>query len=178
MKVAFLDRDGTLNVDHGYVHKPEDLELVTGAKQALHKLLANDYKLILVTNQSGVGRGFFTEEQLHEANDRLQDLLELKFLKIYFCPHHPEAKVLKYHKVCSCRKPKPGMILQAFEDFPQINREQSFMIGDSLRDVEAGKSAGLGRNILLSNRNCRDEINAGVGSNFPETIISWQNLLL
>ena len=81
MKVAFLDRDGTLNIDYGYVHKPEDVELVSGAKQALHKLIANDYELILVTNQSGIGRGFFTEEQLHKTNERLQDLLELKFLK-------------------------------------------------------------------------------------------------
>ena len=76
--------------------------------------------------------------------------LRTKVLKIYFCPYHPQAKVLKYRKVSSCRKPEPGMILQAFEDFPQIDREQSLMIGDSIRDVEAGISAGLKRNVLLS----------------------------
>ena len=86
MKVAFLDRDGTLNVDHGYVHKPEDVQLVPGAKEALHKLVENDYKLILVTNQSGIGRGFFTEEQLHETNARLQEFLNSVFLKSIFAP--------------------------------------------------------------------------------------------
>ncbi|MEE2923587.1 MAG: HAD family hydrolase [bacterium] len=172
MKVAFLDRDGTLNIDYGYVHKPEDVELVSGAKQALHKLIANDYELILVTNQSGIGRGFFTEEQLHETNERLQDLLELKFLKIYFCPYHPQAKVLKYRKVSSCRKPEPGMILQAFEDFPQIDREQSLMIGDSIRDVEAGISAGLKRNVLLSDVY---ELRSYAIENHLETIVSWQD---
>ena len=106
MKVAFLDRDGTLNVDHGYVHKPEDVQLVPGAKEALHRLVEKNYKLILVTNQSGIGRGFF-QEHLHETNARLQEFLELNFLKIYFCPHHPQAKVLSYRKVCSCRKPEP-----------------------------------------------------------------------
>ena len=175
MKVAFLDRDGTLNIDYGYVHKPEDVELVSGAKQALHKLIANDYELILVTNQSGIGRGFFTEEQLHETNERLQDLLELKFLKIYFCPYHPQAKVLKYRKVSSCRKPEPGMILQAFEDFPQIDREQSLMIGDSIRDVEAGISAGLKRNILLSDVY---ELRSYAIENHLETIVSWQDFLV
>ena len=175
MKVAFLDRDGTLNIDYGYVHKPEDVELVSGAKQALHKLIANDYELILVTNQSGIGRGFFTEEQLHETNERLQDLLELKFLKIYFCPYHPQAKVLKYRKVSSCRKPEPGMILQAFEDFPQIDREQSLMIGDSIRDVEAGISAGLKRNVLLSDVY---ELRSYAIENHLETIVSWQDFLV
>ena len=175
MKVAFLDRDGTLNIDYGYVHKPEDIELVSGAKQALHKLIANDYELILVTNQSGIGRGFFTEEQLHETNERLQDLLELKFLKIYFCPYHPQAKVLKYRKVSSCRKPEPGMILQAFEDFPQIDREQSLMIGDSIRDVEAGISAGLKRNVLLSDVY---ELRSYAIENHLETIVSWQDFLV
>tara|TARA_B100000674_G_scaffold490011_1_gene505017 strand:- start:2033 stop:2569 length:537 start_codon:yes stop_codon:yes gene_type:complete len=178
VKVAFLDRDGTLNVDHGYVHKPEDIQLIPGAKEALHKLVENDYKLILVTNQSGIGRGFFTEEQLHETNDRLQDLLELKFLKIYFCPYHPQAKVLKYRKVSSCRKPEPGMILQAFEDFPQIDREQSFMIGDSLRDVEAGIQAGLRRNILLSNPlNIQNEKLTDLVSSI-ENITCWQNFTI
>ena len=173
MKVAFLDRDGTLNVDHGYVHKPEDVQLIPGAKEALHKLVDNDYKLILVTNQSGIGRGFFKEDQLHQTNNRLQELLELKFLKIYFCPHHPEAKVLKYRKVCSYRKPEPGMILQAFKDFPQIDKEQSFMIGDSLRDVEAGKHAGLNRNFLLS---VRPDLRHPKQTNKAHHITCWKHL--
>ena len=178
MKVAFLDRDGTLNVDHGYVHKPEDIQLIPGAKDALHRLIENDYELILVTNQSGIGRGFFTEEQFHKTNERLQDLLELKFLKIYFCPYHPQAKVLKYRKVSSSRKPEPGMILQAFEDFPQIDREQSFMIGDSLRDVEAGIQAGLRRNILLSNPlNIQNEKLTDLVSSI-ENITCWQNFTI
>ena len=176
--MAFLDRDGTLNVDHGYVHKPEDVQLIPGAKEALHKLVEKNYKLILVTNQSGIGRGFFTEEQLHETNDRLQDLLELKFLKIYFCPYHPQAKILKYRKVSSCRKPEPGMILQAFKDFPQIDREQSFMIGDSTKDVEAGKSAGLSRNILLLDRYNKDGLNPSVNMHQTEIIISWLDFLI
>ena len=173
MKVAFLDRDGTLNVDHGYVHKPEDVQLVPGVKEALHRLVEKNYKLILVTNQSGIGRGFFQERHIHETNDRIQELLELKFLKIYFCPHHPQAKVLNYRKVCSCRKPEPGLILQAFEEFPQIDRELSFMIGDSVRDVEAGIQAGFTTNFLL---NIQSDLRYPKQTNKVHHITCWKQL--
>ena len=79
MKVAFLDRDGTLNVDHGYVHKPDDVKLVDGAKQALHKLILNGFKLIMITNQSGIGRGYFDLDDFHKTNQRLCKLLEIEF---------------------------------------------------------------------------------------------------
>ena len=149
MKIAFLDRDGTLNVDHGYVHKPDDVKLVDGAKQALNKLILNGFKLIMITNQSGIGRGYFDLDDFHKTNQRLCKLLEIEFLNIYFCPHHPEATVAKYRQHCVCRKPKPGLFHQAFTDYPMINKSDSIMIGDSVRDIQASSSIGIGISYLL-----------------------------
>lgn len=149
MKVAFLDRDGTLNVDHGYVHKPDDVKLVDGAKQALHKLVLNGFELIMITNQSGIGRGYFDLDDFHKTNQRLCELLEIEFLNIYFCPHHPEATVAEYRQDCICRKPKPGLFHQAFSDYPMIKKSDSIMIGDSIRDVQASSDIGIGMSYLL-----------------------------
>lgn len=149
-KAIFLDRDGTITVDSGFVHKEEDLELLPGAAEAIR--LANEHRfmVVVVTNQSGVARGYFTEEDVRAFNSHLALALAEQGARIdafYYCPHHPEASIPTYRKACFCRKPQPGLILQAAREL-DIDLSQSWVVGDSLRDVEAGKRAGC-RTILL-----------------------------
>ncbi len=137
-KAIFLDRDGTINVDSGYLFRPEDIEFLDGAIEALALFVAEGYKLIIITNQSGIGRGYFTEEQYEifskAFNSRLRELgVEITATKM--CPHSPDQE-------CSCRKPNPEMILQAIEEH-NISAKDSFMFGDKLSDVECGEAAGV-----------------------------------
>ena len=147
--MAFLDRDETLNVDHVYVHKPDEVKLVDGAKQCLLKLVLDDLKLIMVTNQSGIGRGYFDLDDFQNTNQRLSDLLEIEFLNIYFCPHHFEAAVEKYRQNCICRKPESGLFHQAFTDYPVISKSDSIMSVDSTRDLQASPTARIGESYTL-----------------------------
>lgn len=139
----FLDRDGTLNWDPGYVHKVEDFRLLPGVIEGL-KLLSEKYLFIIITNQSGIGRGYYTEDDMHAFNAVLIEELEkyeIEIKKIYFCPHHPD-------EICECRKPNPTNILRAAEEY-NIDLEKSWMIGDHPSDVQCGLNAGC-RAIYLS----------------------------
>ena len=147
-KAIFLDRDGTVNKYVGYLHNPEQLELLDGVGEAIRKINLSGYLAIVVTNQPVVARGEVTVEGLQEIHNKMETLLgkEGAYLDgIYYCPHHPdkgfdgEVKELKI--VCECRKPKAGLLLQAAKDF-NIDLSQSWMIGDSENDVLAGKNAG------------------------------------
>jgi D-glycero-D-manno-heptose 1,7-bisphosphate phosphatase len=141
-KAVFLDRDGVINKDPGYVHKIEDFELYSDAIKAL-KLL-KDFKLIIVSNQSGIGRGYYKEEDFHKFNTHLTEELKkqgIKIEKTYFCPHHPDIK-------CDCRKPNIKFIKQAEKEF-NLDLKNSFMIGDHPHDIEFGQKAGL-RSIYLT----------------------------
>jgi rfaE bifunctional protein nucleotidyltransferase chain/domain len=144
-KAIFLDRDGTLNYDKkGYIHKVEELEFYPDVFESLNSL-KHDYSFIIITNQSGIGRGYYTEAQFHEFNDKLVEKLSDKGIKIektYFCPHHPEEE-------CICRKPNLKFIRQAQKEF-NINLEQSWVIGDHPHDVELGKKAGCKAIYLLT----------------------------
>ena len=145
MKVLFLDRDGILNEDVSYLYKISDLKWVPGIFDALRLAREAGYELIVVTNQSGVARGMFTEEDVQNLHEHMQDELLMEgipLLDIYYCPHLEGAAMPAYDVVCDCRKPKPGMILQAMEDHP-IDSHESFLIGDSPRDVEAAHGAGI-----------------------------------
>ncbi len=144
-KILFLDRDGVLNVDTGYLHKIEDLQWIPGVKEGLLKAVHDGYEIIVVTNQSGVARGYYTEEDvaiLHTHMVKILGSWGIPILRFYYCPHYVGAPIEKYNVECNCRKPKPGMILQAFEEY-EIDKERSFLIGDSVRDVEAAVAAGL-----------------------------------
>ncbi len=137
-KAVLLDRDGTINVDHGYLHDPEKLEFLPRAVEALQLLQEAGYILIIITNQSGIGRGYFTEGQYQRFNDALVAELKLRGVEIaatYMCPHAPS-------EPCACRKPAPAMALEAIRDF-DIDAARSFMLGDKLSDVECGRAAGL-----------------------------------
>ena len=145
-KAVFLDRDGTLNVDVHYLHKIEDLIWTPEAKEALAFLCRKGYKLFVVTNQSGIARGYYTIAQMEELHEHMnQELAQLgaHIEKFYYCPHHKSEGVLpEYIKDCDCRKPKPGMLLQAFAEY-DLDKAASLMIGDSQKDVEAAEAAGI-----------------------------------
>jgi len=141
---AFLDRDGVLNLDHGYVHRIDELDIVPGAGEAVRLLNDAGYLVVVVTNQSGVARGLYGEDDVRRFNDELAARLAAQGARIdafYYCPHHPEALVARYRVACDCRKPKPGLLAQAARDF-DIDRGKSFLIGD--RDGDSEAAAGFG----------------------------------
>ena len=143
---AFLDRDGVLNVDHNYVHRPEDLEWVPGARRAVARLNEQGFLVIVVTNQSGVGRGYYTEADVDRFHARLQaDLAEdgAHIDAFYICPFHRDATVERYrHPDHPDRKPNPGMILRAAADW-NVDLAGSFRVGDKNSDIEAARAAGV-----------------------------------
>lgn len=150
-KAVFLDRDGVINVDHGYVGKIEDFEFLPHVKEALAFLKAQQWKLILVTNQSGIARGMYSEQDFHKLTDFMQGELSkvnAQFDGVYFCPHHKEAQVAEYRQDCSCRKPKPGMLLKAAQEL-DIDLGLSIMVGDHASDIKAAKAAGISKLVLV-----------------------------
>ena len=141
---VFLDRDGTINVDHGYVFRPGEFEFIAGAPEAIRRLRDAGYLMIVVTNQAGIARGLYGEADVHELHRHLDRELERHGTAIdayYYCPHHPEKGIEPYRRECACRKPLPGMLLQAAADF-SLNLGGSFLVGDKLSDIEAGLAAG------------------------------------
>jgi D-glycero-D-manno-heptose 1,7-bisphosphate phosphatase len=149
-KAVFLDRDNTLIDDPGYINNPDQVNLLDGVAEAIIELKELGYKLVVVSNQSAVARGIVTEKVLAEIHERLKQLLAEKgaYLdQIYYCPYHPEGVVRKYRKESDWRKPNPGMLLTAAEEM-DIDLSQSWVIGDSSRDMEAGLQAGC-RTIFI-----------------------------
>jgi D-glycero-D-manno-heptose 1,7-bisphosphate phosphatase len=142
----FLDRDGVLNVDRGYVHRWENFHWIPGAREAVAAFNRAGWLVIVVTNQSGVGRGYYSEAEMHALHARMaEDLAKVgaHVDAVYFCPHHPDAAEDHYrHPDPPDRKPNPGMLLRALEDFP-IDRERSLMVGDKGSDMEAARRAGI-----------------------------------
>ena len=144
-RVVFLDRDGTLNEEVCYLYKPEDLHILPGVKEALRMLKAAGYRLGVVTNQAGVARGYYKPEDVQKLHLHMNQLLERDGAGIdafYYCPHHPVHGIGPYKIQCRCRKPGTGMFEMAKERF-DVDKAHSFMVGDKLLDVEAGKNYGL-----------------------------------
>jgi len=151
-KAVFLDKDGTLVHDVPYNVDPEKITFYEGVHEALHSLRQHGFLLIMVTNQGGLAKGLFNEEQLLTSLDHIQMTLKRSGVAlddILFCPHHPHGTVQALSKPCSCRKPEPGMLLEALEKW-NVTPGRSWMIGDILNDVEAGNRAGL-RTVLIDN---------------------------
>lgn len=138
-KAFFLDRDGVINVEVDYLSDPDKAELIPGVPEALREIHAHGFLAIVVTNQSGVARGMYTQNEVNAVHRRIDELLAAAGAKVdgwYFCPHHP-----KHTGPCDCRKPAPGMLLQAAREH-EIDLANSVMVGDRLSDLEAGRAAG------------------------------------
>lgn len=142
-KLLFLDRDGTIIVDKHYMHDPKEIEFLPHALKALKLFMEQDYKLYVVTNQSGIGRGMFQEAQMHEVHKKMDELMLSEGIKIeeyLFCPHSPDDN-------CDCRKPSPKLLNQVLNKY-QYDPQNSYMIGDKISDVKAGTNAQI-KGVLL-----------------------------
>ena len=152
-KALFLDRDGVINVEKNYVYRVEDFEFIDGIFDVLRSFQERGYLLIIITNQAGIGRGYYTEEDFHRLNTWMLDVFKDKGItitKVYYCPFHKEYGMGEYKRDSYDRKPNPGMILKAEKDF-NIDLSKSILIGDKESDIEAGINAGIPKNILINN---------------------------
>lgn len=153
----FLDRDGTINFDPGYIKNPDDVKILPGVSEGIRKLKVElGFKIVVVSNQAGVSKGLMTIEDVHAVNNRIQELLKKENAEIdafYFCPFHPDYDDEEKSK---CRKPSPLMLLKAAEEL-DIDLTRSFMVGDRAGDIEAGLNAGV-KSILLQSEIAEEEI--------------------
>jgi D-glycero-D-manno-heptose 1,7-bisphosphate phosphatase len=147
----FLDRDGVINVDHAYVYRPGDFDFVPGIFELCQYAQEKGYKIIVVTNQAGIGRGYYSENDFHSLTEWMCEEFEkegIQVLDVFFCPYHPIGGVGSYKRYSDCRKPEPGMILEA-QKRHDLSLERSVLVGDKESDIEAGLSAGISTNILF-----------------------------
>lgn len=159
-RALFLDRDGVINVDQGYVHKSDAVEFVDGIFELVRMAKEAGFLVVLVTNQAGIARGYYSESDFHA----LMNWMKTCFVQqgsqldaVYFCPHHPEHGIGEYRRECDCRKPAPGMLLQAQREL-DIDMARSIFIGDKPSDMAAGLAAGIGTLLHLN-----DEANSESG---------------
>ena len=152
--VIFLDRDGVVNADIGYLWRREDCVWIPGAPAAIRLFNERGRPVVVVTNQSGVARGYYTEQDVESLHRWMNAELNRQGARIdafYFCPHHPDGAIPEYTRVCDCRKPQPGMLLQAMEDW-RADPAKSVLIGDKESDVAAAAAAGI-RGYLFDGKN-------------------------
>jgi D-glycero-D-manno-heptose 1,7-bisphosphate phosphatase len=150
-KAVFLDRDGIVNVDHDYVHTIENFTFTDGLFELCRAAQRRGFVLVVITNQSGIARGYYTEEDFHALTTWMVEALaseHVDIAKVYYCPFHPEASVARYRMDSFDRKPNPGMLLRARDEL-QLDLGASLLIGDRLSDIEAGRRAGVGRLCLI-----------------------------
>jgi D-glycero-D-manno-heptose 1,7-bisphosphate phosphatase len=150
-RAVFLDRDGVINVDRHYLHRTEDFEFIAGVPQALQRLQQAGWKLVVVTNQSGIARGMYTEDDYRRLTRHMRALLAetgVTLDAVLHCPHLPDGPVAAYCIACECRKPAPGMLVQAALRL-NLDLARSVMVGDKGSDLQAGRSAGVARCLLV-----------------------------
>ncbi|MDQ4123837.1 MAG: HAD family hydrolase [Acidobacteriota bacterium] len=157
-RAVFFDKDGTLVKDVPYNVNPDLIVLNEGAAEAVKKLKTAGFKIFVVSNQSGIARGFFEEKDLAVVWEKLNELCEIEFDGFYFCPHFLDGKIEKYSFACDCRKPEAGMILQAAREH-NLDLQNSWVVGDSPKDAEAGRIAGC-RTILLGDETNNSDFTA------------------
>jgi D-glycero-D-manno-heptose 1,7-bisphosphate phosphatase len=157
-RAVFLDRDGTLNVERDLVRRPEELELLPGVSDALRSLSEGGYALIVVTNQSALARGWISEDELSAVHDHLRSTLsshDVSIDDIVHCPHHPTEGEPPLRKTCDCRKPEPGLLFEAAERHG-LDLARSWMVGDAIRDMEAGRRAGVSCLMVRTGKGAED----------------------
>lgn len=157
-KAVFIDRDGVINKEVGYLHKIKDFEFINGVFDTCLHFQNLGYHLIVVTNQSGISRGYYSEDDFHLVNNWMLEQFSsqgINILDVFFCPHGPES-------TCDCRKPKPGMFNQA-KDKHDINMEESWMIGDKETDITAANAAGIQNTVLVKSGHEIDENSTNAG---------------
>jgi len=150
-RAAFLDRDGVINLDHGYVYRREDFEFVPGTLEAARLLAADGLALVVVTNQSGIGRGLYSERDFEALTTWMAgqfDAAGAPLAGVYFCPHHPDEAAGDLRRACECRKPAPGMLLRAAREL-QLDLARSVLFGDKRSDLQAAQAAGVPQRVLL-----------------------------
>lgn len=149
---VFMDRDGTMTIEGGYINHPSRLKLIAGTADAVRLCNENDLLAVVTTNQAGVARGYFTEDMINVVHGRLRTMLEKKGAHldaVYYCPHHPREGKTPYRADCNCRKPRPGMIEQACRELP-VDLTRSYMVGDKISDSEFGHRLGLRTVMVLT----------------------------
>jgi len=161
----FFDRDGTINTEIDFLRKPEELDLIPRSADAIRGANELGLKVFIITNQSGIARGFLTENDLSAVHKRLADLLKQQHAhvdSIYYCPHHPEYGIPPYNISCECRKPGPGMLKQAESEF-NLDLKKSYVVGDRCVDVQAGKRAGCTTFLVLTGYGATQRNDCGAG---------------
>jgi D-glycero-D-manno-heptose 1,7-bisphosphate phosphatase len=181
-RALFLDRDGVVNRDHGYVHRVQDVEWIDGIFDLCRAFQSAGYVIAVVTNQAGVARGLYTEAAVVELHRWMTAEFQARGVAIggfYYCPHHPQGSEAHYAKVCDCRKPAPGMLLRAQRELG-LDLAASVMIGDRESDIEAARAAGLRRAFrLLPEDGGQEEQSAGtVLRRLAEVPLHWGELLV
>jgi len=148
---VFLDRDGVINKDYAYVYKITDFQFIFGVFEACRQFILSGYQIIIITNQSGIARGYYSEDNFRQLTRWMCDQFKeqgVMISDVYYCPHHLTDGQNQYKVGCNCRKPAPGMIKQAAAEH-YINLKKSILIGDKISDIKAGISAGIGSNYLV-----------------------------
>jgi len=158
-KAVFLDRDGTIVEDVGYLNHPKDIKFIPGSIEAIKALNKAGYKVVVITNQAGVARGLIREDLLQTIDKTIQKFIlngGAQIDGLYYCPHHPEHGVYPYKRECDCRKPNPGMLKKAQKDL-DLDLSKSFMVGDKATDIEAGKSAGTKTVLVTTGKGAKEK---------------------
>jgi D-glycero-D-manno-heptose 1,7-bisphosphate phosphatase len=158
-RAAFIDRDGVINEERDYVHRIEDFHLLPGVVEGLRLLQDDDWALVVVTNQAGIGRGLYSEQQFQVLSDHMRRTLAdagVHLAGCYHCPHHPTAGIGDYRRDCACRKPRPGLLLQAAGEL-RLDLAASVLVGDKGSDLEAGQAAGCAAVVLVESGHAPDD---------------------
>jgi len=170
---VFIDRDGTLNEERDFLRHPEDLRLVDGAARAIKTLNKLGVVTCVISNQSGIARGFFSEADLAKIHSALEQKLQAadaRLDRIYYCPHHPTEGIPRYRIDCECRKPKPGMLRMAEREF-NIDLSRSFVIGDKLDDISAGIAVNATTILVLTGYGRKSHEMAVGGQVTPDMVV-------
>ena len=169
-KAIFLDRDGVVNVEVDYLHRPEDVILIPGLAAALRLIHAAGYLAIVVSNQSGVARGMYGMDDVKAVEEQICRMLKAEGPDVpdafYYCPHHKKGTVPELSFECECRKPKPGMFLKAKDDW-QLDLSQSYMVGDRMSDLHGGMAAGCANAVLVLTGYGENEAETARSEGFP-----------